>query len=188
MHVERELSMSPKEAKKSPEPQTPFEEVLISCYKDRMIAYMHAHPEAYDEAAKLAVTDRQPFAWRAAWLLWSCISPNDRRIKKYINKFTAGIATARNNQKRELLKILLCVDLTEKQESKLFDQSIDIWKDIAKDPSIRLMAFKMLLKIAGKYPELKSELILLTDEHYLKTLSHGARHSMTKILRRLKVQ
>ena len=36
-----------------------------------MIAYMETHPEAYEEAVQLAISDKQPYAWRAAWLLWS---------------------------------------------------------------------------------------------------------------------
>jgi hypothetical protein len=167
-------------------PKSPFEELLISCYKDRMIAYMHAHPEAYDEAAKLAVTDKQPYAWRSAWLLWSCITPDDARIKKHLNKFIRYIPIAQQNQKRELLKIALSMKLSERQESRLFDVSIDLWKDISKDPSIRMMAFRMLLKIMEKYPELKGEILLLADEHYIKTLSPGIQHSIRRLLGQIK--
>ncbi len=166
-------------------PETPFEELLISSYKDGMIAYMHAHPEAFDEAATLAVTDKQPYAWRSAWLLWSCLTPNDARIKKHLNKFIRYIPAAQENQKRELLKIALSMKLSERQESRLFDISIDLWKDISKDPSIRMMAFRMLLKISEKYPELKTELLLLADEHYLKTLSPGIRHSIRRLITQL---
>jgi hypothetical protein len=175
--------MANKKSSKLLHPESPFEELLISCYKDRMIAYMHAHPEAYDEAAKLAVTDKQPFAWRAAWLLWSCITPDDARIKKHLNKFIRYIPIAQQNQKRELLKIALSMKLSERQESRLFDVSIDLWKDISKDPSIRMMAFRMLLKITEKYPELIHEVLLLTNEHYLKTLSPGVQHSMRRVIK-----
>ncbi len=182
--------MSPKYKKNNEplNPETPFQELLLSSYKDGMIAYMNTHPEAYDEAAKLAVTDNQPYAWRSAWLLWSCITPDDARAKKHLNNFIKYIPAAQENQKRELLKIALSMKLSERQESRLFDISIDLWKDISKDPSIRMMAFRMLVKIAEKYPELKTEILLLADEHYLKTLSPGIQHSIRQLLRQIKTE
>ena len=40
----------------------------------------------FEEIIKLAIVDKQPYSWRAAWLLWSCMDKNDQRIHKYIKK------------------------------------------------------------------------------------------------------
>jgi hypothetical protein len=36
-----------------------------------LISYLSAHPEYFEEAITLAISDKQPYSWRAAWLLWS---------------------------------------------------------------------------------------------------------------------
>ena len=144
---------------------------------------METHPEAYEEALRLAVSDEQPYAWRAAWLLWSCMKENDRRIKTHIGKMVAYIPVARNNQKRELLKILLMMKLEDKYQGPLFDESIALWKNISLDPSVRITALKMMIKIAQKHPELSHEIRLLTQDQLLSTLSAGVKHSATKLIK-----
>ncbi|MBI2416403.1 MAG: hypothetical protein HYV28_00545 [Ignavibacteriales bacterium] len=165
---------------------SPLEHILISTYKVDMIAFMNTHPEAFDEAVTLALSDKQPYSWRAAWLLWSCMKENDRRVKKHLGKIVAYLPVAKDNQKRELLKILFVMELDDEQEGRVFDACIALWKDITKDPSIRVNAFKMLLKIAEKYPELMHEILMLTDTHYLATLSPGAQHSVSKLIKCIK--
>ena len=66
--------------------ETKLEHILTNSYKADMISYMKSHPEDFEEAIKLAITDKQPYSWRAAWLLWSCMDKNDQRINKYIEK------------------------------------------------------------------------------------------------------
>ena len=66
--------------------ETELERVLISSYKDKMISFMDAHPEYFEEAIELAISDKQSYSWRAAWLLWSCMEENDSRIQGYIKK------------------------------------------------------------------------------------------------------
>ena len=60
-----------------PSMETALEKTLTSCYKHEMISFMENHPEAFDEAIQLTVSDKQPYSWRAAWLLLSCIEEND---------------------------------------------------------------------------------------------------------------
>jgi hypothetical protein len=41
-----------------------LEEVLSTLHKPQMIEYMLAHPELFDDAMELALSDKQPYAWR----------------------------------------------------------------------------------------------------------------------------
>ncbi len=63
-----------------------FENKLLNSYKDEMISFMHSHPEVFEEAIQLAISDKQPYSWRAAWLLWSCIEKNDKRIQSILER------------------------------------------------------------------------------------------------------
>jgi len=59
--------------------ETRLEYALTHSHKNEMISFTKEHPEYYEEAIELAITDTQPYSWRAAWVLWSCISKNDSR-------------------------------------------------------------------------------------------------------------
>ena len=101
--------------------ETALEHILTSCYKADMIIYMDAHPEDFEEAIKLAVSDKQPYSWRAAWLLWSCMEENDRRIQRYMKKIINTLTTKNDDHQRELLKILLQMEINEEYEGFLFN-------------------------------------------------------------------
>jgi hypothetical protein len=160
-----------------------LENKLISCYKDEMISWLKSHPEHFDEAIKLAISDKQPFAWRAAFLLTSCMEENDRRIQKHIKAIVDTIKTKKDGHQRELIKILYKMDIKEKYEGILFDICITIWEGIDKNPSVRITALKFILKVANKHPELLEEIVFLTQDHYLESLSPGVRRSIERMMK-----
>ena len=162
---------------------SPLEECLTNNYKDRMVAFLKAHPECWEETIQLAVTNKQPYSWRAAWLLNSCIEKNDIRIQLLIPTFIESLNNKTDGHQREILKILLLMELSEEQESTLFDFCIQLWKDIQKKSSIRHIAFRFLQNMVEKYPELKHELELYSDKIYLESLSPGIRQSIIKIFK-----
>ena len=168
-----------------PSMETALEKTLTSCYKNEMISFMNSHPECFEEAVELAVADKQPYSWRAAWLLWSVIEENDKRIKKYIKRIVNAAKTKSNSHQRELLKILLMMELDEKYEGVLFDICMDVWEQIDKSPSVRVNALKMIIKIANKHPELVKEISFLAQDHYLESLYPGARRSVRKLMNEL---
>ncbi len=162
---------------------TPLENILMNAYKTDMISYLESNPEDFEEAVQLAIAVKQPYSWRAAWLLWSCISDNDPRIRKYIREIIDALAGKDDDHQRELLKILLQMDLDEEYEGFLFNICVSIWEKINKKPSVRLTAFKLIVKIARKYPDLANEIHYLTQKHYLDPLSPAVRKSVAKMVR-----
>lgn len=158
---------------------------LISSYKDEMISFMGNHPEFFEEAIELAISDKQPYSWRAAWLLWSCMEENDVRIRKYLKRIVDALKNKDDSHQRELLKILLRMELTDEYESILFDYCMDIWEQINKPPAVRVNALKFIIKIAKKHPELSKEITFLTQDHYLESLSPGAKHSVSILMKEL---
>ena len=159
-----------------------LESKLISCYKEEMISFLKSHPEHFDEAINLAISNKQPFAWRAAFLLTSCMEENDKRIQKYIKLIVDNIKTKKDGHQRELIKILYKMDIKEKYEGTLFDICMTIWEGIGKNPSVRITALKFILKIANKHPELLEEIVFLTQDHYLESLSSGVKRSVERMM------
>ena len=164
---------------------SPLEECLTHNYKDGMIAFLKAHPEYWEEAIELAITNKQPYSWRAAWLLWSCLEKNDVRIQPHIQSLIEGLKNKKDGHQRELLKILIVMELSEEQESCLLDFCIQLWKDIQKTPSVRYTTFRFMHLIAAKYPELTNEIKFYSEKKYVETLSPGVRKSINKLIQTL---
>lgn len=159
-----------------------LEQVLMNFYKDEMISFLEIHPEFFTEAIELAIKDEQPFSWRSAWLLWSCMEINDKRIRKSIDKILTALPSKQDGHQRELIKILLQMRLNERQEGKLFNICLTIWESLNKKPSVRYTAFKFIIEMTKKYPELNKEIQYLTQEHYLESLSPGIKNSISLLM------
>jgi len=162
--------------------ETALEHILTSSYKVGMISYLRAHPEDFEEAIKLAISNKQPYAWRAAWLLWSCMEENDPRIQKYIKEIVNSVKLKLDGHQRELIKILIQMELNEKYEGLLFNICMDVWEQINKNPSVRHTAMKFIILMAKKHPELAKEITFLTQDQYFETLTPGVKRSISKMM------
>jgi hypothetical protein len=163
--------------------ETALEWILTNSIKADMISYLAAHPEDFEEAIHLALTDKQPYSWRAAWLLWSCMKENDPRIKRHVKRIVEAIPQKNDNQQRELFIILQHMEIDEKFEGKLFNHCVSVWEKIGKKPSVRYNAFKLIVKIAKKHPDLSHEILLLTQDLYLDSLSPTAQKSILEMVK-----
>jgi len=163
--------------------ETRLEQILTHAYKAEMIAHLTAHDEDFYEALQLAVSDKQPYSWRAAWLLWSCMEENDPRIRDYIRIMIDTIPSKKDGHQRELLKILQQMEISEKDEGYLFDASVTIWEKINNRSSVRWHAFNTIVRIAKRHPYLFNEINFLTENHYLDTLSPGIKNSIYKMIK-----
>ena len=163
--------------------ETELEWILTNSYKANMISFLSTHPEYFEEAVKLAITDKQPYSWRAAWLLWSCMEKNDRRIQGYVKTIIDTLSDKKDDQLRELLIILQHMDINEELEGLLFNHCVTVWEKINKKPSVRFTAFKVIVKIAQKHPDLSHEIVFLTQDQYLESLSPTVKNSIYKMIK-----
>lgn len=106
---------------------------------------------------------------------------NDTRVKKHINRIIDSIDSKPEGHQRELLKILYLMDLNEEQEGIIYSKCVDIWKKVILQPSTRYNAFKFIVRIVKKYPELIQELELLTKMHFMEGLSSGVKKSIRRL-------
>ena len=166
--------------------ETSLEHILTNSYKAEMIAYLKAHPEDFDECIKLAISDKQPYSWRAAWILWASMDYNDHRLRKHMKKIIDILPSKTNGQLRELLLILQRMELKADYTGKVFNICVDVWEKLEAKPSIRFNAFRLMVKIAKKHPDLSDEIIYLTQFHYLDLLSKGVKKAILKMAADLK--
>jgi len=148
--------------------------------KETLITFMNEHPGSFEEALALAETDEQPQCWRACWMLFHTMVDNDERIQPKISRLIEVLPDKEDGHKRELIKILSRMELDDDQEGKLFDICMTIWESVKKIPSVRMMAFRLIVKVISKYPELKSELTYMMEPQYTDSLSPGIRNSVVR--------
>lgn len=165
--------------------ETVLENKLMTLYKDEMISFLKSHQEHFDEAIQLAISDKQPYSWRSAFLVWGVIEKNDKRVQKYIESIVNCLKEKEDAHQRELLKILYKMKISEKYEGQIFDVCMNLWVQITKDPSIRITAFKFIVKIAKNHTDLLNEISHLTQDQYLESLSPGAKKSVLKMMKEI---
>lgn len=153
--------------------ETSIEHILSTLLKDDLMEYIETHPKSIEALLQLAILNKPPHSARAAWLLSKVANKNKRKIKVYVLQMIAVLRVVKDGQKRSLINVLRQLDLEETAEGMLYDVCVDIWIDLKKIPSARFTAFKFIVEIGTKYPELYHELILLTEDHYLESLSQG---------------
>ena len=74
------------------------------------------------------------------------------------------------------------MEINEKLEGKLFNHCVSVWEKINKAPSVRVNAFKVIIKIARKHPDLLHEIDFLTQPQYLDSLSPAVQKSIFKMM------
>ena len=153
--------------------------------KEDFFNHINSSPAIFEEAIEIACGDLAPQSWRAAWSLNHQLKKNDQRVIKHASRFIKILLQKEDGHQRELLKILQKLDLPEDDEGILFDKSVTIWEDISKSPSVRMVAFKVLVKIASHYPEMKNEISFLIQDHYLDSLSPGIKRSLLREVKKM---
>ncbi len=162
--------------------ETKLEFAITNSYKDDLISYIKANQDEFQELIELSVSDKQPYSWRAAWLLWSCMDKNDKRISNHIKKIIDILPERQDNQQRELLMVLQRMELETKNEGKLFDSCAKIWGNLNKNTSLRLNALKIMIALSKKYPDLLNEINSLTDSYYTENLTENVKNAIGKLM------
>jgi len=136
---------------------------------------------SFDDLLDFAINSSDANAWRAAWLVGILVKRNDERITPQISNILNVLLYKGDGHQREVIKILLRMDLNEMQQSIFFDYCITIWKSIEKKSSTRICAFKFLVKMQKNIPELAGEVRYLNQEIYTESLSVGIKKSLEKM-------
>lgn len=167
-----------------------MEDLLASRFnKDEVVLMVNSNPGKFRETVNIALAeDKNKISWRAAWVLYHCCYDNDKRLLPYLERIINNISSFEDSRQREFLRILSKFDMTDKYEGLLFDKCLSIWENPNKSSGVRHIAFKNIVNIIKKYPDLTTELQPLLEHHYLENLSPGIKHSISKIIAEMQVQ
>ncbi len=150
--------------------------------RDYLLAWIEAHPEVFEDALRLAVSEESVVGWRAAWIVFHRMHANDARLQGYLGEMIRIIPGRESGHQRELLKILLRMELEEDLEGRLFDICMEIWEQVGKSSSVRSIAMQYILRVLKRYPELAGEVRFITDERFLEPLSPGIRIMVERMI------
>ncbi len=143
--------------------------------------------EGVRKAIDIALSDKQPQGWRAAWVLKDIIKDEDPRLAPHLTRTIKVLADRPDGHQRELIHLVDKFTLSDDQEGMLFDVCLDIWSSIRKSPSVRILAFKQIAGIIRKYPELVHELEHVLDDEYAETLSPAIKRIFIRLREELLV-
>lgn len=147
--------------------------------------FVNQGEEHVRKMVNLAVSDSKDISWRTAWLLGRSINQSSKPIQKFHLKIIKGIRGKDSGHQRELIKLVIDKNLSNEEEGRLFEECIEIWKDIHKKPGTRSYAFQFIYKMVNKYQELKNELDGLFESQYLESLSPAIKKSIKAKLNKL---
>lgn len=159
-----------------------IEAVLTTCTKAAMIDWLSHHPESLEGTIRLALSDEARLARRAAWLLWSCADAAPQSVQPFVKDIVASVTGKSVDHQRELIKVLLPLILDEHDEVLLFEIGLHLWKMIGANPSVRLTALKLMIKISQNHAGLSSEIRFFTLEPYYYGLSVPALKAVKKLI------
>ncbi len=154
--------------------------------KEIILGYFKQNPNLFWEAMELSTTNQRPQNWRSCWIIFHLMEENDARLLPKVSDFIKAIPGKPDGHQRELIKILSRMQLNEEQEGELFDICMNIWESPKLIPSIRMMAFRFVMKVLKKFPELITELDYLTQDQYLDSLSPGIKNSVNRQFEQIK--
>lgn len=141
--------------------------------KDKLVSLLKSDPNYYTDAIKISLTNEQPAAWRAMWIVQNATQKLDTKALPYLDKIINNIPNNVDGLQRETLKLLDKLELNDEQEGKVFDICMTLWENLSKSPAVRFMAYKFIKKTTQKYPDLKSEIEFILEDRYLEGLSPG---------------
>lgn len=149
--------------------------------KELIVSKIAADQVLWEACLVAAGKTSQPLGWRCAWVVYHLRKAKAAEIKPYLDVYLETLIHLHSGHQRELLKVFQAFELSEKQEVQLFDLCLGIWQKVDQIASVRIQAFKMLIRIAQKYPELKEELVFLNEPHLVAPLSPGIQAQFKKL-------
>ncbi|MFY0687005.1 MAG: hypothetical protein JXQ90_07570 [Cyclobacteriaceae bacterium] len=145
--------------------------------KDDLISRVNTNPDLIGELLDIALTAEQPQAWHGVWIVGHADTLIMDKVNPYVDRLIDLIHDQRDGFQREIIKVLLKVNLNDDQEGRLFDECMTLWESVSLQPSVRMFALKYIMQVVNKYPELKPEILFVMQDEYLQTLSPGIRRS-----------
>lgn len=135
---------------------------------------------------EIALSDHVQLNWRAAWIMSNMDSAIVRDTFPSAQELIDRLySKSKDGYRREILKVLVHLELDEDEEGALYEAALKMWEDLALASAARLHALRAMARIGQLYPELNQEILAYYDDHYLQGVSPGIANQMRQIFNSL---
>ncbi len=150
--------------------------------KEVLLEHLAERPQEKAYLAEKAALIETDISWRAAWLMTWVMKKNSPYLAPHLKTMISNLPEMKDGHQRECLKLLEKMKVPGDLEGDLFDHCAEIWQDLDKSPSVRIISLRILLSYLSEYPELADELDYLLAAEYIKPLTPGIKRSCEKLL------
>jgi hypothetical protein len=145
-----------------------------------------AEPANYGKLVEIALHNKHPKSWRAAWLMDKINDQAPELIIDYIPKIIEQLKVEKSDgKKRHLLKLISLKEIPDLYLGFLTDFCITIFTSSKEPIAVRVHAMQILGNIAMKEPDLKPEIALIMEHEMENHGSAGIVSRCKKILKKL---
>lgn len=135
---------------------------------------------------EIMLENKQPLAWRSAWVMYHLVYENKELARPYIHKITEQLPHFPfDGQKREMLKVLMLFDVQDLDMGKLVGLCFEMMMSPKESLAVNVHAMQMIFNISEIETELKAEL-KQAIEFLLPEAKAGMISRGTKLLRKMK--
>jgi hypothetical protein len=154
--------------------------------KDFFIAEVGASGEKFDTLLNLALIEKDPLAWRAAWILDGSDEQHPGLASPYLHKIIQNLRQLESKGAlRSLLRLLCRFDIQEEDQGLLIDLSFGYLVSELYPVAVKVHAMQIIYNHTLIYPELKEELITVIEDQ-VENNSVGFKSRGLRIIRQLK--
>ncbi len=129
-----------------------------------IVSEMEAHPDKLRLLMDVALHGKQPKSWRAVYVTDKINDNHPDLIAPFIPEIILQLKKEKNSsKKRQFLKLVSKHDIPEKYFSFLIDYCLNCFTSSNEPVAVRVFAMQILYNISDKKPDLKPELLLVTE-------------------------
>ena len=126
---------------------------------------MEDNPALVEPIFNLAISDRQPLSWRAAWVFAHMTDYQSVLLPALLPRIVKALLCLKNHSQRGcFFKVVSRSDFKVEEYGELLDFCIDILLKPTDRPSHKFYCLDLLEKFAIQIPELKPELVMVVEE------------------------
>ncbi len=156
--------------------------LLKNLSRQGIIALLNSNPEYVNLIFDNILQNPDTLHWRTLWALELYIANNESRLYQCVDTLIRLLPISNDSMKRVILKLLGKITYKDDFAGELFNVCIEIWSNVDIKSGTRYLAFTHLILISKIHQELRREMIILTDSHFVEPLSPGIRTSVIKLI------
>lgn len=135
--------------------------------KEYLVTEIASSQKKFDELFLFMFRQKDPIAWRAAWIIDGCDEKEPSLSKKHLSKIINSLQEFRSHGvRRSFLRLLSRHNIPEKEQGKLADLCFQYMVSELQPVAVKVYAMQILFNLTRIYPELSRELITVIEDQY----------------------